>query len=164
MILNEHTHRIKIYHNAVGHICKPNVTLSKSFCEIDSVDTHTAALDYTDEHIRNFGGLTLGEGGECVDMITIDSLGLDGVCLMKLDIEGSEKLAIWGARKTIRKNMPIIVYEDNWKTVTPQMRTLLNVPDEVVSFDIPSFLMELGYDKENVVVIADNNIWFPPKL
>lgn len=46
-----------------------------------------------------------------VELITIDSLNLDRLDFIKLDIEGYEKLAISGGMKTIRKYKPVITLE-----------------------------------------------------
>lgn len=58
-------------------------------------------------------GLTTLKGGtgEFVDMITIDSLELDGVSLIKIDVEGMEQKVLLGARETILKNWPVILIE-----------------------------------------------------
>lgn len=51
------------------------------------------------------------ESGD-VPVITIDSLGLSP-SLILLDIEGSEVMALKGARNTLRRCRPPIVLEDN---------------------------------------------------
>jgi FkbM family methyltransferase len=48
------------------------------------------------------------EGGEVVDVVTIDDFISDGVDYIKLDIEGSEMDALTGAIRTISKNKPSI--------------------------------------------------------
>lgn len=48
-----------------------------------------------------------------VEAITIDSLGLSGCDLIKLDLEGAEALALEGARKTIDKFHPFLIVEFN---------------------------------------------------
>lgn len=47
-----------------------------------------------------------------VEVITIDSLQLDGVDLIQLDIEGGEQNALLGAAETIRACHPVIVLEN----------------------------------------------------
>lgn len=49
---------------------------------------------------------------EEVTMITIDSLGLDGVGLMKLDIQGSELIALLGAKETMLRCKPVVLIEE----------------------------------------------------
>src|SRR4030095_13809625 len=47
-----------------------------------------------------------------VEMITIDSLGLDAVGLIKLDIQGSETIALRGAEETLRRCRPVVLIEE----------------------------------------------------
>lgn len=51
--------------------------------------------------------------GERVQVITIDSLGLSRLALLKLDIEGHERAAIQGARRTIAAHKPVIYVEND---------------------------------------------------
>jgi FkbM family methyltransferase len=46
-----------------------------------------------------------------VRRVTIDSLGLTDVRLIKMDIEGHEALALRGAEQTIRRDSPVLVVE-----------------------------------------------------
>lgn len=48
---------------------------------------------------------------EVVDMITLDSLNLSNVSLIKIDVEHSEDLVLEGARETIKRNRPAIIIE-----------------------------------------------------
>ena len=47
-----------------------------------------------------------------VDMITVDSMNLDSLGLFKLDIQGSEVIALKGARETILKYRPVVLIEE----------------------------------------------------
>lgn len=159
MLLNNVIDRVKIYNNAAGHKCISNINMSKNFCLIDSIDSRQVDVNYDDEKVRNYGGLQIGKDGEQVDMISIDSLELQNVRLIKIDVEGAERLVIYGGRRTIEKYKPIIVYEDNWKDITADMIETLKLPNVVQNFDIPKFLESLGYKKSDVQVIDDNHIW-----
>lgn len=46
------------------------------------------------------------------EMITLDSLGLSSVGLIKLDIQGAEAVALRGAEDTIRRCKPVILIEE----------------------------------------------------
>ena len=50
-------------------------------------------------------------GEVTVDVITLDSLGLENVGLIKIDTEGFEVEVIKGAMETIRKSRPILLIE-----------------------------------------------------
>ena len=53
----------------------------------------------------------IGGTGIHVDLITIDSLKLNKVSLIKIDVEGMENLVLEGAKETILKNKPVILLE-----------------------------------------------------
>ena len=54
-----------------------------------------------------------GEASDTVELLTIDSLRLDGCALIKVDAEGFEDLVIRGAHDTIRRFSPVIYAECN---------------------------------------------------
>ena len=157
MLVNDYSHRITIYNNAVGHKCIQNVSLSSNFNEIDSIDGSCNVINYNDQMIRNYGGVNLGKGGEVIDMVNLDLFSFNNVSLIKIDVEGAEKLVIYGARKTIQKHKPVIFYEDNWKQITPEMIETLKLTREVIDFDISEFLKSVGYSK--CEKIDDNWLW-----
>ncbi len=53
----------------------------------------------------------IGGTGMYVDVRSIDSLCLDRVSLIKIDVEGMENMVLEGARETIRKYKPVIILE-----------------------------------------------------
>lgn len=60
----------------------------------------------------NYGSVHLGRGGEGrAPAITIDSLVLDRLDILKLDVEGMEPLALAGAAETLDRCKPLIVAE-----------------------------------------------------
>lgn len=59
----------------------------------------------------NYGGLELGAGGEPVNMVSLDTMGLTGVSLLRIDAEGAEALVLYGAQELIRNQRPVISYE-----------------------------------------------------
>jgi FkbM family methyltransferase len=61
------------------------------------------------------GGVTvrMGGQGETTPVITIDSLRLPRLDLLKLDIEGHERAAIQGARQTITQHRPVLYVEND---------------------------------------------------
>ncbi|MEJ0076511.1 MAG: FkbM family methyltransferase [Alphaproteobacteria bacterium] len=69
-------------------------------------------LDY--RRPDNFGGVTLGAaGGEEVQLVTIDSLGVARLRLLKVDVEGMEHDVITGARATIERLKPAVYVEND---------------------------------------------------
>lgn len=69
------------------------------------------ALDPKEIARQNTGGRYVQDGGE-IPRITIDSLALPSLGFLKLDVEGSEPLALMGARATLARCRPIVLFED----------------------------------------------------
>ena len=72
-------------------------------------------------HIKNSGGTEIANTAGpdtgafqhyTVRMITLDSLGLDAVGLVKIDIQGAEPLALRGAAETLRRCKPVVLIEE----------------------------------------------------
>jgi FkbM family methyltransferase len=69
------------------------------------------ALDAEKEARKNTGARFVRPGGS-IPMVTIDSLGLTDLGFLKLDIEGSEPAALKGARETLARCGPIVLFEN----------------------------------------------------
>jgi FkbM family methyltransferase len=95
--------------------------------------------------LLNYGGMRLGRGGESVAAITLDSLGLENVSVIKVDVQGSERLMFYGARDTIRRNLPVVAFEVLEDDLAESVSSELAIPKEVAAFDIVAFLKGLGY-------------------
>lgn len=68
-------------------------------------------LDAAQAARKNTGGRYVVAGG-AIKRRTIDGLKLDQLGLLKLDVEGSEALALLGARETLGRCRPIVVVEE----------------------------------------------------
>ena len=99
-----------ILNNAVGNEIK-RIRMSNYISDGPNNDQ---PIKY-DAYDQNLGGLSLGNDGEEVSMITIDCLNLTECDFIKIDVEGSEKIVIAGAANTIKKYKPTIFYESNHK-------------------------------------------------
>jgi FkbM family methyltransferase len=88
-------------------------------------------LDYTVEN--NFGGLSLltGNIGHDVPLVTLDSLSLPSLRLLKVDVEGMEAEVLAGARQTIGRHRPILYVENDREDQSERIVTMID---------------ELGYD------------------
>lgn len=67
----------------------------------------------------NEGGTGIGQGGDCAKMITLDSLNLDNVSFIKIDVENFEYEVLKGAEQTIRKSHPVMIIEIMGNTYNP---------------------------------------------
>lgn len=61
----------------------------------------------------NFGGISLGEGGEEVTLTTIDSMGLDDIGFIHCDAQGAENFIMAKATETLQRCRPVILFEDS---------------------------------------------------
>jgi FkbM family methyltransferase len=141
-------------HNcAVGHT-NIRTTLSDTL-----YDGYNCKIEYDVNKILNYGGIGLGENGEQVNMITIDSLNLDKCDYIKIDIEGAEILALMGAESTIHKFKPLIWFECTDKTVSDEMKKSMDI-----NFEIPNiidYLTKFGYsfyelNESNILAFIQN--------
>ncbi len=126
--VNNLTDRVKLYNKAIGH--------EHGYFYLDSIP---------DDEPYNKGGVKLGKNGERVEMITLDSLNLTGCDFIKMDIQGSEPLALLGGEQTIRKYKPIIFFE-----YVPELPDVDIIPEEIGLTSIPDtieVLNKLGYTK-----------------
>ncbi|MCY2973288.1 MAG: FkbM family methyltransferase [Planctomycetota bacterium] len=84
------------------------------------------SLDYTKDN--NFGGLGLGAytQGVAVPVVTVDSLELNACHFIKMDIEGMEREAILGARKTIDRFKPVLYLENDREDRSAALITTLH--------------------------------------
>lgn len=59
------------------------------------------------------GASTISDKGAICAAISIDSLNIEDLVLIQLDVEGHELIALTGAQETIKKSRPVIAIEDN---------------------------------------------------
>lgn len=60
----------------------------------------------------NFGGICLGKNGESVSLTTIDNMNLDNIGFIHCDAQGSENFIFSKGLSTIKKNRPVILFEN----------------------------------------------------
>jgi FkbM family methyltransferase len=152
---------VKTYKNAVGHIIMETHLSDKIINKYLGTPDNQVNKVLKQKEKGNLGTVALGKNGQKTKMITLDSLNLDKLDILKVDVEGAEPLVFYGAQETIRRTMPIILFEQNYLTVTQDMIEEMDLPEEVVNFNIADLCQELGY---TMAVESDFNdfILFPP--
>jgi FkbM family methyltransferase len=147
--------RCKIFNNAIGN---ENKTVEMDTDDPISESAYSV-FNYFANPVNNerynFEGLSLGKGGNQTQMITIDSLELDGCNFIKIDVEGFEYAVILGAIKTIIKYKPVIYYEKNSRIMTAKMCNIANLPYRSPDiYSVDKLLMCVGYN--NFTTIGEN--------
>lgn len=61
----------------------------------------------------NFGGIGIGTDGEIINVTTIDRMNIDNIGFIHCDAQGAENFIFSNSIETIKKNRPVILYEDN---------------------------------------------------
>lgn len=98
---------------------------------------------------NNYGALMIGTQGPKSIMMKLDDLlqSIKKVKLIKVDTEGSEPLVFYGARKIIKRDMPIIIFEKNAQTLGADVLHNMNVDKKIYNFNIIEYCKKLGYEK-----------------
>lgn len=137
--------KVNLFNNGVANI---ETKSSMSSIVLDG-DNAGSNIQYGTNKRFNLGGLQVGNGGEEISTITIDSLGLKECDYMKIDVEGFEPLVLMGAENTINKFKPTILFESNHKNISWDIAKKFNVTYPVkTSFAI---LKELGYSNVKLI-------------
>lgn len=101
----------KIYLELLQNLRFNNCTNVISICKALGETTKIAQMTQIDP--TNEGGTAIGAKGDYIEMIPLDSLNLTNVSLIKIDVENYEFFTLQGARDTILRNKPVIVFEVN---------------------------------------------------
>jgi FkbM family methyltransferase len=123
-------------------------TMNEEF--LDGSSINQKSIDAFDNGLYgNYGGLSLGKNGENTECFKIDSLNLENLGFIHSDAQGAEPFILWGAKETIKKYRPIILYEDINLYGDYLYRKIIesyNIPEEISNFDISEYcLNELNY-------------------
>lgn len=94
--------------------------------------------------LANYGGRGIGEVGQQREMRTLDSYGLQNVDLLKIDTEGSEFNVLAGAKETIKRCKPVIMYEFSCLPVFANKMTAMYL-DALNQIQVLPFLLGCGY-------------------
>jgi FkbM family methyltransferase len=148
ILKNNFTNVIALNNGVANVSIKSN--MSKSVLDGDNIGKN---VEYGTGKRFNLGGLQIGNGGEEIETITIDSLNLTECDYIKIDVEGFEPLVLMGAEETIKKFKPIILFESNHKVISKDMAEKFGLSYPVQSsFDI---LKSYGYKEIKLI----DNLW-----
>jgi len=142
------THELAIENLKLNNI--DNVILSTK--ALSDENNKTIEVEYHDPTLRNIGGWGIHFTKDkeftdnlssyiSIEIITIDSLKLDKLALIKLDVEGNELKVVKGGIKTIEKCRPIIILE-HWSPFPN-----IDINKTKCEFNI---LLNMGYKVEQI--------------
>jgi FkbM family methyltransferase len=140
---------VKTFNKGVANVAMKS-SMSKSVSDGDNAGRN---IEYGTGKRFNLGGLQIGNGGEEIETMTVDSLDLQSCDYIKIDVEGFEPLVLMGAEQTIKKFKPVILFESNHKVISKEMAEKFGLLYPVdSSFDI---LKSYGYKEIKLI----DNLW-----
>ena len=144
---NNLQNKIIPYHSAV--FCYKGVGEMHSM-DLDGGDGVVAkAYDEKTPVEFNFAGVGLGQDGEEVAMTTVDLMGLDDIGFIHCDAQGAENFIFSKAIETIKRDRPVILYENNFKFAKHYHDVIFDTYTQYEAeglFNVSDYCMkELGY-------------------
>jgi FkbM family methyltransferase len=114
----------------------------------------------------NFGGYSMIDASsELVRVVTIDSLQLLRLHLLKIDVEGMETKVLMGAKQTIARCQPVIYCENDRKEKSAQLIDCLRAMGYTMYWHLPPLYNRdnFGQHHENVFgpIISANMLCLP---
>ena len=98
----------------------------------------------------NFGGLSIGNDGEEVDFVTVDSMGHENIGFIHCDAQGAENFIFSSAIETITKYRPVIYFENNElysRILYDNVCSKYPNYHKESKFNLVDFCMSIGYSK-----------------
>lgn len=95
LLKNSLKEKIHLYNTAIGETEK---------------ETQMNQIDYDSDNI-NIGDLSIGIGGEKIKVKTLDSYNIERVDIIKIDVQGYEKMVLQGSLKVIENHRPLLIVE-----------------------------------------------------
>lgn len=161
-VINDLSSRMIVHNNALS-FAPGHVEMNAKLPDGVNHGTNMTEAEKTKARI-NYGGMNLGRGGESVEAVTLDSLNLNNVSFIKIDVQGAEPLMLYGARETIRRNLPVVIYEytPNEFVVTKDMIETMKIPKEVLDWNPPDYFKSLGYTVHQIASGGGEVAMIPP--
>lgn len=138
--------RISIQKNNFNNIILHNKGLGNNHSSLN-----LSPINYDLDNL-NIGDLSIGSGGEKIDVITLDSLSINNVDLIKMDVQGYEKYVIEGAEKTIENSRPIMIIEVEEFQLSKFGLSSTDIFNKVKSLGYEIYLMEYTYPSDHICV------------
>jgi FkbM family methyltransferase len=134
-------HRLVAVCCAIGH---RTMRASMGKCPSDGA-AMGGNIEYGSATPVNLGGIQLGVGGETCELLCVDDLLLTSLRYVKIDAEGAEPLVILGMQETLRRELPLIVFEDRDDRHLPRKTREWLSAGNIDMATAKSLLRRLGY-------------------
>jgi FkbM family methyltransferase len=93
----------------------------------------------------NFGGICLGNGGEQIQLTTIDKINVPNIGFIHCDAQGSENFIFSKSTDVLNKYKPVILYENNQEYGKYLYENVCNTYSDYVNeskFDVKKYCVE----------------------
>lgn len=115
-----------------------------------------APIDYLREGI-NIGDLSLGEGGEIVEVEKLDNLKIpEKISIIKIDVQGFEKFVIEGSEDKLLRDRPILIVEFEEFQLRKFGYGCKELFDYIRSLNYEIYLLESEYPSDHVCVPTED--------
>lgn len=155
-----------VFYQLGGNLWANNANNVKAYpLACGSREQHGTKVEFNPMIAHNNGAVEVksvpaqGKGLETPNILALDSMGLDNVGFMKIDVEGHEEDVLRGATELIMKCRPYIFYEcwtrDSFKA---QRESLFNYIASLGYISIPMGADNFLACPRETVTIIDNNV------
>ena len=111
-------------------------------------------IDYNHPSIH-MGDLSVGVGGETIEVKTLDSLQIPKVDFIKIDVQGYEKYVLEGAVNTIETSKPTIIIEMEDHQLRRFNYGVVELFEQLRNLDYYIYFLDYHYPSDHVCVHKD---------
>lgn len=111
-------------------------------------------VDYNSPSIH-MGDLSVGEGGETIEIRTLDSFELPQVDFIKIDVQGYEKFVLEGSTQTIERCKPTIIIEMENHQLDRFKYGVVDLFKQIRDFGYYIYFLDYFYPSDHVCVHKD---------
>ena len=143
--------------NNINNIIPYNCALSNA--------TTTARFPIIKDNISKDQSFNMGEfscnwnaDGEhaVINVVELDSLSINNLDIIKLDVQGWEKNVLDGAKETIKKNKPLLIVEFEHFQLAKLLVTCKDLAEYIRDMGYYIFYLDYKYPADHVCVHQDN--------
>lgn len=138
--------KMSVNENNINNLKIFNIALGENIGQLEM-----SKIDYYNEGV-NIGDLSIGNGGEKIELKSLDSINLPKIDMIKIDVQGYEKFVIDGAINSINKNKPIMIVEFEDFQLHKFGYNSKILFDKIKNLDYEIYFLEYQYPSDHVCV------------